>query len=526
MIRQFISNIQHKVQGYYFRPKISGWVFLGILFILGFIYQYHEILFLRPQSIHVWRQTDCLSIALNYYQQHNPFLEPSLCFLGADGTGKTMSEFPILNYTAAKLWSVFGYHEFIYRLLVLSISFTALVLLFKTTEKILSDSYWAILVCVLLFTSPILVFYSNNFLANVPALSFVFIAWFFFYKYYKNGQNSFFILACVFFTLAGLLKASASVSYVSLFLIYLLERSKLIEFRKGAPVFSKSIWTFLLLIAPFIVLSGRYVYADYYNTKYNGGIFLVGIHPYWEADEQKIKDVIHTFWDLQVKWSYLKPTSLTFMFISMFVLFFNYKRVNKFLYFLLLFVFIGFLLFIPLFFQALHIHDYYMIDFLIFIPLIFITLLLTLKEKYPGFYNSIILRLLAFILLFGNIDFARRRMRDRYSSEGWMNEWYVKYYHAFAEIGPTLDELNIKKEDKVICLPDGTFNISLYLMNRRGWTGFGMDDFADSTKINQYKNLGAKYLMVYDSTLLRNENLKPFTTNPIGDYKFVHIYKL
>ena len=54
-----------------------------------------EIFKFQPQSHHQWRQSDCLSLALNYYQFELPFLEPQVHNLLAE-EGKSVSEFPVL----------------------------------------------------------------------------------------------------------------------------------------------------------------------------------------------------------------------------------------------------------------------------------------------------------------------------------------------------------------------------------------------------------------------------------------------
>ena len=48
--------------------NISAILFVVLLAGVSFYYNYHEILLKRPQSVHKWRQADCASIALNYYQ--------------------------------------------------------------------------------------------------------------------------------------------------------------------------------------------------------------------------------------------------------------------------------------------------------------------------------------------------------------------------------------------------------------------------------------------------------------------------
>src|SRR4051812_40000420 len=91
-------------------------ILLAILAALFFLYAYNKTLFYRPSSIHQWRQTDCLSITKNYYEEGLNFFQPKIHFQGVKD-GKAVSEFPVLNYTVAQLWKIFGEHEFIYRLL-------------------------------------------------------------------------------------------------------------------------------------------------------------------------------------------------------------------------------------------------------------------------------------------------------------------------------------------------------------------------------------------------------------------------
>ena len=100
----------NKISKYF--PEI---IFFTIFITLFFIYDFDNISFLRPQSVHQWRQCDCLSQSLNYYQDNNSFWQPQMNYLGKDDTGKTASDFPLLYFSAAKLWKLFGYHEYIYR---------------------------------------------------------------------------------------------------------------------------------------------------------------------------------------------------------------------------------------------------------------------------------------------------------------------------------------------------------------------------------------------------------------------------
>ncbi len=169
--------------------------FIGLLGLF-FTYSFQDILFLRPQSIHQWRQADCLQIAHNYLTESWNFFSPSIHNYFSDGetSGKTAGVFPLLYFFVAIIWKIFGEHEFIYRIVTLSIFFGGLFALYNLLKKLLQNNFWALTVTFFLFTSPLLVFYSNNFLPNVPAFSFVLIGWYFFTSSTIHKKQSTYIL--------------------------------------------------------------------------------------------------------------------------------------------------------------------------------------------------------------------------------------------------------------------------------------------------------------------------------------------
>ena len=164
-------------------------VFLVILASMSLAYSYQEILFKRPQSVHYWRQADCASLALNYYQHGMNFFEPQTHNLTSNGgkSGNTCtSEVPLLYYSVAVLYHLFGYHEYIYRLLNTLLFFTGLYYLFRLFSNVLKSQFWSTLLPLLFFTSPVLVYYGNNFLSNTTALSMVMIGWYHFHSRYQS----------------------------------------------------------------------------------------------------------------------------------------------------------------------------------------------------------------------------------------------------------------------------------------------------------------------------------------------------
>jgi hypothetical protein len=184
----------------------------------------------------------------------------------------------------------------------------------------------------------------------------------------------------------------------------------------------------------------------------------------------------------------------------------------------------GVLIFLLLFFQALTAHDYYTINLFVLVPFVILSFLLLLKNKFNGIYSNVFFRILFIALLIHNIDFARRRLEGRYGTNGWQNENYIKYIQPFENISPYLRSIGIKKDDRVISLSDNSINISLYFMNQKGWTNYGIE--GDSAKIKEKINMGAKYLFIYNKQVYEDQRINPFIKNKIGEYNNIDIYAL
>jgi len=504
-------------------PEYTWAVLLFMVGVLFFVYGFNNILFLRPQGIHQWRQCDCLSFALNYYNHDATFFHPAIQYLGKDGTGKTASGFPGLYFIIAKIWKITGYHEFTYRIIILLIAFSGLFALTKTVEDILKDSLIAVFVAMILFTSTIFVYYSNNFLMNVPALSMALVALYFFYKFYQTEKNRNLYLSVLFFTIGGLLKITALMGFVAIFGIFALEWILKIKFGHGGYLFKhprKQIVPFLVVI---LFVASWYFYAAHYNANHNSGIFLIGILPIWKIGGLHIQEIIHY---VRVLWlnSYHSEWMQVISVLLLAVLILYYKKVHKFLGVFTFFLTIGFFIFLVLFFQVFAHHDYYLTNQLILMISIFTSFFYFLKTHYNKIFKSLIFRFLLLILLVYNVKICANNIHNRYHVK-WENP-HLTTTITLEHITPYLRSLGVKRTDPMLVEQDGSFDISLYLMDQKGYTTFG-GKFKDSAEIHQaiiHRNL--KYLLVTDSNLMKKDYLKPFLYDQIGKYKNNYIFKL
>lgn len=518
----------------YFISKYSSVVFITCLIIVCFIYNYHQIIRLRPRSVHQWRQTDCASIALNYYGGNMNFFHPEMHWRGRYADGKFIEEFPIIYYLVAMLWKIFGYHEFIFRLINLSIVFAGLFALKKMLYTVLINSFWSIYVPLFLFTSPVLVYYSNNFLVDAPSLGFVLIGWFYFWKYYTTGKNIFLWITMFFFLLGGLLKITSFASYLTLFIIFIIEKLTMRPFKKTWNTFRG---TFLTII-PFMLVAVLgllwYLFAISYNKESYFGMWT---WPIWKIDYNSIKTVIYLVNENIIPFLF-SGSAFTLLFILVLFIIYHYKQSNRFLVFILFLLLGGYLFYCILWFQVFNVHDYYSVVLFILPVFIFLVFLDILKNYYPAIYNSSFIKFLFIAILIYNIYYCAEKTKVRYFNYGsWIigenekNYWtwfhwnYSAYLEPFETVTPYLRSLGIKREDKVISIPVNSPNTSLYLMDQKGWTSFGFPANSESN-IAEMIRKGAKYLIISNPDIYKEDYIQPFIKKKIGTYKIIDIYSL
>ena len=459
-------------------------LFIVSIFVLSWLYDYPTELFKRPHAIHTWRQCDGAQMALNYYQEDMNFFEPrlSLC----DGNdGKMGSEFPIVYYAAACLYKIFGFHEGFIRLISLCFFYTGLFFLFKTISLFLEDRFYGLILSLMFFTSPLVIDYAFNFLPDVPAISLTFIAYYYVLVYYKNRTNSSLWFATFFFAFAGLLKVTALIGYfgiigvMGLHLLYSLAKGNM----SVITVPKKSLIGFFIL--PVLVTGIWVSYIKQYNISNDNTYFLTTTRPYWNMTPEAISEV----WDwLQHRWMHAityRGFLYTIPFLLLLTVTLITRRTIRTALWLLL-VIAQCIAYFILFFAQFKAHDYYLLPFVI-IPIVLVSLLLfQLKERNFDLFNSMFTKSLIFLLFCSMVVYGKRINAKRDYHDGW------SYCDAFYYIEPELLKHGIQREDKIVSVGDASSGISLYFMNRRGWTEMTLS----SKYIEDYITKGAKYIAI------------------------------
>ncbi|MCH2224302.1 MAG: glycosyltransferase family 39 protein [Crocinitomicaceae bacterium] len=529
-------------------PRFQNLLKLHLPFFLLFIgtawfYGQFESINEGPFSRHQWRQADCLSITNHYYEQDLPFLEPEIYWQGDEGDGKTISEFPLLYYVVGNVWKVTGKQYWIYRLISFSILLFGIFYLKKAANQLLNNQFWSTFVAIFFFTSPLLGYYGNNFLINTNALGLALIGSYHAYIFLKKRSQKPLLYSCVFFLFAGLFKLTALLLFFGFGAIFLwqviIEKSWKTRWKHFLPYLS----TLLLFVIWF-------KYVDYYNSKHLSQIFLQGTMPIWEMSWENIQN----------NWSsliysltpeFFNPYILVGLFVFFIFISFKQKGRNTGIFALTSIILFGVILYLILFFQVFDVHDYYLINLTIIVPLILLSCLFFLKNTNQKVFTHIGSKIIGSALLGLLIYSTAIQTRIKYRvDQNWVinspiidNEtrdfwtWYhwnyAKTKAELTNIEPYLSSIGITKEDKVISLSDKSINISLYLMNRKGYTSFWMmknkkiEEITDLTKrMELWISWGAHYLIIYDESQLKEEYLQPYLSNEIGRRNNVRIYQI
>lgn len=439
--------------------KYSSFIFITLLLIAFWIFDFHTIIFLKPQSLHQWRQCDNLSITLNYFQFDLSFLNPKLHAIYGNN-GSAIAEFPFFYYLTAQLYYLFGEKESILRLLHLITFSIGLLYLKKTLFLFTKNSLFSTLSPFLFLTSTILIYYSNNFISDSPAFGLTLISWYYFGKHYLDKKNLHLFIALFLITLATLIKTTSLITLGTYGVLVLLSMKK-----------NKIKTIIFLSITPLITLAWM-IYASHYNEVNNNIYFLLKIKPIWNSSQ----DTIYEVWSrISSDWGWkndmLPPQLLYIVLASPIIILFT--KINKTIKLVISSSITLCVLFLLLFYPQLNHHDYYFVHIIPYFLISFIILIWWIGKK-NNLQKIAILTMLLYSVY--GINYSSKRLKNRYAEKS----AYSIYYNLESE----LSKLGLNFNSKVINLSDNTYCMSLYLMNLQGWTN-----------LNVVNNLNTQYII-------------------------------
>lgn len=438
------------------------------------------MVFFYPKGIHEWAQSDRLSLALNFYDKGMNFFLPSTHFLGTKD-GITNVEFPIQSYLAAALGYLFGRDHIstLFRILNLCISLLGLYYLFLFTFDKTKNFILSLLPPVFLFSSPIFLFYSCNYLPDTAGLSIGIIAYYYFFKFLDDLQYKHLLIAISIITLATLIKTSMGIYFVAIaghsFLILLFDKKqysgkRILSFSLASIILAASVVGYFLynehLRTAYKIEPGPYFFNEYLKTRNKTQVFLATIHPVksWDHFKYTLNERILGTWFNEYFLNIQYILLLVFCLGACYLLI--KKPLIKNYYFQhLSIVLIGSLSFFYLMSAQFIDHDYYALA--IFYPFITISLTITLisyykiyaKNRYEKYISFSIGAVLVLLILL-----SYNHHKERISDHDWeMNRWMQKGAEKLAN-------LQIPNNNKLLIMGHDAPNLGLVYFDRRGLT--------------------------------------------------------
>ncbi len=453
----------------------------------------------RPHGDHAWAQCDRASWALNYYQYQAKFGEPQTHNIVYNNTGIATGEFPAIPYLVSGLYKTFGYNEYLFRLTTLLLTLPAFIFSFMLAKKHLNH-IGAVLVASLLWVcSPNLIFYSIGFLPDSVALSF-FTAGLYFLLSAEQLNLKSTLLFIVFTSVAVLLKSSVLFLVAAVYISLLVTQWRTNEFKRTAIVASA------ISIVLFVCLAWL-LYARICQISYHSNVFKVGM-----LLPHSTEETAHSLGMFIRNLPKLYPVSSLFiLLVLMFVWLSNFNWRNFFHVFTLTGGILWVVFFIFMFRNAGH-HGYYHVPFQVLIFTLSLSALQIIEKSITLYKNQIIaigcVSILSFYLYTGTV--------------GKISSHYDLIDKSWLDLEPTLRGAGIKPTDKVFTAYDGSYNISLYLMNQRGWNS--MPDVWDN-----YNHEGLKqctYAVFTNDSIAQNTVISGYIDTLIATHKNLIVYRL
>jgi hypothetical protein len=473
-----------------------------------------------PESVHQGAQCDRACVAWNYYHESMNFFMPRVSE-DRQSEGVTGMEFPVIPYSAALLYKIFGPHDFIYRFLMYVLVSLGVFHAWKITGLFIQQNIHRLLLVFGWYCSPVLVFYTPNFLADSGAMAFVMMAWYYLLlRIYGVEPDRNLRRYSLWMSLAGLLKISFLIYGISGFMLLYLWR-----FFKNQPL--QVVLTrrdFWWMLVPAIPVSAWYGYSGWLTRKTSNMHFLQSMNP-----AESIKELIQNSQTAINNWqeSLYRPGYFVYFMIVLLILLVLRLRDALLPGLAAILMISGFGAIWILFNRQFLYHDYY---FILFFPALFFGWLFLqqlFQEQRQVFLGcaSIGMGVAFWVIPFMNAGHAAHMMNRRYATGD--------YYHQNAF--PETEELVAQSDTLKKVIPEGarifyafdnTPNTALYLMKKRGVRiskDFGPEITADILSKSR-----AKFLVLNDTALWFSHYEPRLKTGARAVYhqKNTHVYRL
>jgi hypothetical protein len=506
-----------------FPAKNNPWLHAGLFFLLLLLswhfFHYADILPFGPTSQHNWRQSDSASLALSYYNNGMEFFRPSVHNIGIGGTG-SVGEFPILYYVAAGLYHLFGPNEAVLRLLHYLFFVLGIWGFSRINLRIFNNAWVAVLLAGIFLTMRLSAYFSFNFIPNTVSLGLMLFAAWLYFRYYQSRWMGWYWIAMTCVLIGGLIKPTMLVLFLAWASVWGLSTlfSRVPFFQVDRKLFPKIPVVIITIAAVMGAIFLWMYWGRSYNKMHRSWVFMMEAAPAWELDRGAYKFTwkrIRHWLDGRIyfaEFNYI--IAVAFGLNCLFI-----RRFPPFIRWFFGFVTLGTAAYMALFFKQFIDHNYYFFDFFPFLMLTLSMSLYLLKSYWPKVFHHWGFVLVLLVIFNMGLNNARIYMDDAYDLSKSIMPTSVNpsFYHT-KELRAYVEEIGIKYEEhQILSIPDKTPNLTLYYLNRNGFTRIKKD--VSDWEMNEYIKQGADFLVVSDAEVLESDQVKPFLIKPIGVFE-------
>lgn len=482
-----------------FKAKMMFWI--GVLFLIFAVYDLGHVGDKIPYGMHQWRQCDAYSMALNYAMEPRGLFQPAIHFQHGAGGGDAVGEFPLTYFINGKLWKAIDLQPWTLRWTHLALLLLGCWCLFRTLTQLVSLRS-ALALTWFSMASGLMAFYGPNYLVNAAGLGLVYAGWWQAYKWWRsectNGwAQGWMILA---FSLALLFRPTLALGLIP----------------PALAVFGTQRWWrwTVSLGIPVVVGVTWVIWTKWLNSQNESVYFLTTIRPLWEAVS------IDATWrafreDVLPHWYH--PYVLAVCGIGLVASLVRtvnsptqntrWARASAGLLALASLAYIG------LWFENLNVHDYYLIELQVGVPVVGVWAVNCWRNEGRRMKRAAWMVFMAALALQLVDAGLRTRMKHR-PMGGWLYEHVVParerdiwaWFHwdqdrRFGQVSEwtsVLRSMGIERKDLVLSVTDPSPNISLSLMDQKGFTNLYDDAYQGEERVAFCVGKGAAYLVCND----------------------------
>ena len=495
--------------------KNDSILFILICVVTAFIFSYSDFINLPPQSLHLWRQSDCFSFALNYYEGQS-FFQPRV-YNYLNDNGLCAGECPLIYFIVGKIWQITGVQYWIFRVLQLCIFYAGAGALFNLSVGLTKSRLASYFILTNYLSAPLIMVYAPSYLADVPSLSFTWLGLWCLYLYQQKHGTYSLISTSLFFLIAMLLKANAMFLPIAIILIMLLIWLKII---KESTLLK---FDFKIIVALCLALFAQYQWYAWvitYTTLHHSSFLGTGTWPGWPIWEASSENISNTF---KMLLSYSKDF---FSFINLFIIFIGLYFVAK--GFIkkeaicwLIMAYLGAVIcFMAYFFVGFKDNNYYFVNLYVlpFLILIYLTHISSKQFDKKG------VQILMLLMVVFNLGYAYSRMQ-LYFYDGKQHQKLSEVYFK-PEFRNFIDK-NVPINSQIISFPDETPNATLSIIRRHGCSQYGFrEGKINKEDMEMMMNRGFQYYLCNNNFSLTDSNLTPHLGGLVAQFKTLSLYKL